>query len=45
MLCVRLVGIGIGEMHAFRLVRGPIVAIRVRGVVVETAKFNVLSVG
>lgn len=42
MLCIRLVSVWIREMYAIRLVGGPVVTICIGGIVVETAKFNVL---
>jgi hypothetical protein len=43
MLCVRLVSVGIREVYAFRLVAGPVVAIRIGGIVVKTAELDILS--
>ena len=43
MLCVRLVSVGVGEVYAFRLVGRPIVTIRIGGIVVKTAKLDILS--
>ena len=45
MLCICLVSVWIGEMYTFRLVGGPVVTICIGGIVIETAKFNILFVG
>lgn len=45
MLCIRLVSVWIRKVYSLRRVGGPVVAIRIGDVVVEAAKFDILSMG